>query len=141
MHPKRTCHRIFYSRWLVSLFICLSVTLIIWSTKRLENNLSDEELEVLITNQRVQKLKREQQEEVGVVFAKNILFHNADYEAEIRKDEAKKVPHLGDNGVAVVLQGEEAKQAETLMKVEAFNILLSDKIPYLRTLPDARNPK
>jgi hypothetical protein len=48
---------------------------------------------------------------------------------------------LGDNGVAVILQGEEAKQAEELMKVEAFNMVLSDKIPYSRKLPDARTPK
>jgi hypothetical protein len=103
--------------------------------------LSDEELEVLITKQRVQKLKRELQGEVDIVFERNTPSHNADYEAEIRKDEVKKAPGLGDNGVAVILQGEEAKQAESLMKVEAFNILLSDKIPYSRTLPDARNPK
>jgi ribosome maturation protein Sdo1 len=103
--------------------------------------LSDEELEVLITNRRVQKLKRELQGEVDTVFARNTTYRNADYEAEIQEDEAKKVPGLGDNGVAVILQGAELKRAESLMKVEAFNILLSDRIPYSRTLPDARNPK
>jgi hypothetical protein len=128
----------FACRWVV---ICLTVTLVILLTKLLENNLSDEELEVIITNKRVQQLKRELQGEAGIAVERSTPFHNADYEAQISEDEAKKVPGLGDNGVAVALQGEEAKQAEDLMKVEAFNIVLSDKIPYSRTLPDARNPK
>ncbi|KAJ9592475.1 hypothetical protein L9F63_015891, partial [Diploptera punctata] len=63
------------------------------------------------------------------------------FELELREDEARKVPGLGDDGIPVHLDGEEQKLAEDLMKKEAFNILLSDKIPYNRRLPDARNPK
>jgi hypothetical protein len=106
--------------------------------------LTAEELEVVITNLRVEKLKKELKRQVDSVVSselRNISFHGEDYEALIRQDEAKKVPGLGDDGVPVILQGEEAKRAEELMKVEAFNIILSDRIPYSRKLPDARNPK
>jgi hypothetical protein len=107
--------------------------------------LTDEELEVVITNLRVDKLKKElKRHDDGVVRSKlwNMPSHNEDdYEVQIREDEAKKVPGLGDDGVPVILQGEEMKRAEELMKVEAFNILLSDRIPYSRKLPDARNPR
>jgi hypothetical protein len=107
--------------------------------------LTAEELDVLITKLRVDKLKKELKSQVDSVVRselRNISSHSEDdYEALIRQDEAKKVPGLGDEGVPVVLQGEEVKRAEELMKVEAFNILLSDRIPYSRKLPDARNPK
>jgi hypothetical protein len=103
--------------------------------------LTAEELEVVITNLRVEKLKK-QVDSVVTSELRNISFRSEDeYEALIRLDEAKKVPGMGDDGVPVILQGEEAKRAEELMKVEAFNSLLSDRIPYSRKLPDARNPK
>lgn len=144
MQLKRTC-RFFANRRFVFLVTCVSVTLILWSTKRLKSNLTDEELEVVITNLRVDKLKKElKRHDDGVVRSKlwNMPSHNEDdYEVQIREDEAKKVPGLGDDGVPVILQGEEMKRAEELMKVEAFNILLSDRIPYSRKLPDARNPR
>lgn len=144
MQLKRTC-RFFANRRFAFLVTCVSVTLILWSTKRLKSNLTDEELEVVITNLRVDQLKKELKRQAdGAVRSElwNISSHNEnDYEAQIRQDEARKVPGLGDDGVPVILQGEEAKRAEELMKVEAFNILLSDRIPYSRKLPDARNPK
>lgn len=146
MQFKRTC-RFFVNRRVVFLILCVSVTLFVWSVRRPENSLADEEdAEVVIINRRVQKLRKELQRQanrtLGVSELRSISPHNEDhYEAQIREDELKKVPRLGDNGVAVILQGEEAKQAEELMKVEAFNIVLSDKIPYSRKLPDARNPK
>jgi sulfite reductase beta subunit-like hemoprotein len=107
--------------------------------------LTAEELEIVITNLRVEKLKKELKRQVDSVVRSEQRNASSrvedDYEAIIRQDEAKKVPGLGDDGVPVILQGEEAKRAEELMKVEAFNILLSDKIPYSRRLPDARNLK
>jgi hypothetical protein len=107
--------------------------------------LTAEELEVVITNLRVENLKKELKRQVDSVVGSELrdasFRSEDDYEALISEDEAKKVPGLGDNGVPVILQGEDAKRAEELMKVEAFNILLSDRIPYSRTLPDARNPK
>lgn len=144
MRLKRTC-RFFANRRFAFLVSCISVTLVLWSIKRRKSNMTAEELEVVITNLRVEKLKKELKRQVDSVVGselRNISFRSEDdYEALIRQDEAKKVPGLGDDGVPVILQGEEAKRAEELMKVEAFNILLSDKIPYSRKLPDARNPK
>lgn len=144
MQLKRTC-KFFANRRFAFLVSCISVTLVLWSIKSRRSSLTAEELEVVITNLRVEKLKEELKREVGSVMRselRNISFgSDDDYEALIRQDEAKKVPGLGDDGVPVTLQGEEAKRAEELMKVEAFNILLSDRIPYSRKLPDARNPK
>lgn len=144
MQLKRTC-RIFANRRFAFLVSCISVTLVLWSIKRRKSNLTAEELEVVITNLRVEKLKKELKRQVESVVRselRNASFRSEDdYEALIRQDEAKKFPGLGDDGVPVILQGEEAKRAEELMKVEAFNILLSDRIPYSRKLPDARNPK
>jgi hypothetical protein len=127
--------------------MCVSVALVLWSSRHPENSLRDEDSEVVIINRRVQKLRKELQRQTNNALVgsepRSMASHNEEdhYEAQIREDELKKVPRLGDNGVAVILQGEEAKQAEELMKVEAFNIVLSDKIPYSRKLPDARNPK
>jgi len=144
MKLKRTC-RLFANRRFAFLVSCILVTLVLWSIKRRRSNLTAEELEVVITNLRVEKLKEELKRQVESVVRselRNISFRSEeDYEALIRQDEAKKIPGLGDDGVPVILQGEEAKRAEELMKVEAFNILLSDRIPYSRKLPDARNSK
>lgn len=143
MQLKRTC-RFFANRRFAFVVSCISVTLVLWSIKRRKSNLTAEELEVVITNLRVEKLKKELKRQVDSVVSselRNISFRSDDYEALIRQDEAKKVPGLGDDGVPVILHGEDAKRAEELMKVEAFNILLSDRIPYSRKLPDARNPK
>lgn len=144
MQFKRT-FRVFVNRRFVFLIMCVSATLVIWSSRRPENNLAENQ-EVVIINHRVQKLRKEVQRQADDFLMglelKAISSHIQDqYEAQIREDESKKVPGLGDNGVAVTLQGEEAKQAEELMKMEAFNIVLSDKIPYSRKVPDARNPK
>lgn len=62
------------------------------------------------------------------------------YEVMIKNDLAKIVPGLGDNGVAVELEGGEAKRAEEVMKKEAFNVVASNKISYNRTIVDARHP-
>ncbi|PNF39500.1 hypothetical protein B7P43_G11038 [Cryptotermes secundus] len=146
MQFKRTC-RFFVNRRVAFLIICVSVTLLVLSIRRPENSLADEEeAEVVIINRRVQKLRKELQRQASQALLGSELRSmpsniEDQYEAEIRDDELMKVPRLGDNGVAVILQGEEAKQAEKLMEVEAFNIVLSDKIPFSRKLPDARNPK
>ncbi|XP_059479627.1 polypeptide N-acetylgalactosaminyltransferase 1 isoform X2 [Neocloeon triangulifer] len=64
-----------------------------------------------------------------------------DFEAMIAQDEANIVPGLGDEGAACELETEEEKElAERLMKKEAFNIVLSNKISLTRTVPDARHP-
>lgn len=143
MQLKRTC-RFFANRRVAFLVFCISVILVLWSIKHWKRNLTDE-LEVVITNLRVDKLKKELKRQADSVVRSELRNMSSrsenEYEAQIRQDEAKKVPGLGDDGVPVILQGEEAKRAEELMKVEAFNILLSDRIPYSRKLPDARNPK
>ncbi|GLH02695.1 hypothetical protein R5R35_003764 [Gryllus longicercus] len=67
-------------------------------------------------------------------------YTSEEYENMIQEDEAYIIPGLGDGGVAVELDSEEAALAQKLMKKEAFNIILSDKIPYNRKTPDSRNP-
>lgn len=62
-------------------------------------------------------------------------------EEEIQKDEAKILPGLGDYGRAVELSGEQLKKAKDIMKKEAFNLLLSNRIAYNRTILDARHPR
>ncbi|XP_073991415.1 polypeptide N-acetylgalactosaminyltransferase 1-like [Rhodnius prolixus] len=62
-------------------------------------------------------------------------------EEEIQKDEAKILPGLGDYGRAVELSGEQLKEAKDIMKKEAFNLLLSNRIAYNRTILDARHPR
>lgn len=66
---------------------------------------------------------------------------NAEMEALLKQDEEKLVPGLGDNGAAVTLRGVEEIKAKEVMKKEAFNLILSNKIMYNRTIIDARHPK
>lgn len=65
---------------------------------------------------------------------------NAEMEALLKQDEQKIVAGLGDNGEAVSLTGLEAVKAKEIMKKEAFNLILSNKIAYNRTIIDARHP-
>ena len=58
---------------------------------------------------------------------------------EFAEDEAKIVPGLGEMGEPVVLQGREGDLGETIMKTEAFNLVVSDKISYTREVPDTRD--
>lgn len=46
---------------------------------------------------------------------------------------------LGQGGEPAHLTGEEEARAETVMKKEAFNMVLSDKMSPNRTVPDARS--
>ena len=57
------------------------------------------------------------------------------YDQQIREDEEKLEKQLGRGGLAVRLSGREEKEAEEIMKKEAFNLLISDRIPYNRSLP------
>ncbi|MPC10987.1 N-acetylgalactosaminyltransferase 6 [Portunus trituberculatus] len=56
------------------------------------------------------------------------------------EDERKVVRGMGEGGKLVKLSGEEGKLAEEVMKKEAFNLILSDKISVNRTVPDSRDP-
>merc|ERR1719470_269532 len=58
---------------------------------------------------------------------------------EFAEDDAKIVPGLGEMGEPVVLQGREGDLGETIMKTEAFNLVVSDKISYTREVPDTRD--
>ena len=58
---------------------------------------------------------------------------------EFAEDEAKIVPGLGEMGEPVVLQGREGDLGESIMKTEAFNLVVSDKISYTREVPDTRD--
>merc|ERR1711892_414915 len=49
---------------------------------------------------------------------------------EFALDISKQVPGLGERGEPVVLSGREGETAEELMKTEAFNLIVSDKISY-----------
>lgn len=61
------------------------------------------------------------------------------YDLEIAADLKKIEREIGADGKAVRLVGTELKEAEEVMKKEAFNLLVSDRIPYNRTLPDVRD--
>ena len=56
------------------------------------------------------------------------------------EDDRKVVKGLGEGGKLVKLSGEEGKIADEVMKKEAFNLILSDKISVNRTVPDSRDP-
>jgi len=58
---------------------------------------------------------------------------------EFALDISKQVPGLGERGEPVVLSGREGETAEELMKTEAFNLIVSDKISYTRDVPDTRD--
>ena len=61
------------------------------------------------------------------------------YDLEIAADLRKIENGLGADGKAVRLVGSEQQKAEEIMKKEAFNLLISDRISYNRTLPDVRD--
>ena len=61
--------------------------------------------------------------------------------SEFAADEAKMVPGLGEMGEPVVLSGHEASLGENIMKTEAFNLIVSDKISYTREVPDTRDAR
>ncbi|XP_037069452.1 polypeptide N-acetylgalactosaminyltransferase 1-like isoform X2 [Pollicipes pollicipes] len=61
------------------------------------------------------------------------------YDSDIEMDLKKIVPGLGADGEPAHLSGAEEAHAEELMKKEAFNIVLSDKISPNRSVPDARS--
>lgn len=62
-------------------------------------------------------------------------------EAALLFDTQKQVPGLGDKGEAVTLPPLEEQKADAVMKKEGFNLILSDKIMYNRTILDARHPE
>lgn len=62
----------------------------------------------------------------------------ADY--QVRSDKVDP-SSPGENGVGVVLKGEEQELSEKLFKKEAFNIIASDKISLQRSVPDVRDPR
>merc|ERR1711988_1009334 len=46
---------------------------------------------------------------------------------------------MGELGEPVILEGREAEMGENIMKTEAFNLIVSDKISYTREVPDTRD--
>lgn len=60
--------------------------------------------------------------------------HEMQLELQVREDEARIVPGLGEGGVAVHLTGEEKRLGEESEKKLAMNVYLSNKIAYNRTL-------
>ncbi|XP_053621312.1 uncharacterized protein LOC128681448 isoform X2 [Plodia interpunctella] len=64
-----------------------------------------------------------------------------EYEKEIREDEARIIPGLGEGGRSIFLQDEKERQlgAESEKKL-GMNVYISDRMPYNRTLNDFRNP-
>lgn len=77
----------------------------------------------------------------GFISKHKILSSDIKYEEEIRQDERRMVPGLGDNGEAVVLLDEEKILGDESLKKHALNTYLSSKISYNRTTPDVRSPK
>lgn len=99
-----------------------------------------------IQNQIIQDIKPENVQHVEnikpkiIIPAKPIKGPENKYDFEIADDLRKIQADVGADGKAVKLQGNELKEAEEIMKKEAFNLLLSNRIPYNRTLPDVRDP-
>lgn len=60
---------------------------------------------------------------------------------EFAADDAKIVPGLGDGGEPVILDGAEADLAAEIMRTEAFNLVVSDKISYTREVPDTKDAR
>ena len=72
----------------------------------------------------------------------NSTNHMAEYRKErFHKESSRRIvsKRVGDNGAGVTLTEEEQKEADRLFKIEAFNVVASNKIPLDRTLPDPRN--
>ena len=63
------------------------------------------------------------------------------YDLEFLVDESHFIPGLGEDGKPVRLFGKELEEAEAVMKKSAFNLIVSDKISYNRSLPDVRDPR
>ena len=63
----------------------------------------------------------------------------ADVHNEFAEDLARQVGGLGEGGEPVVLEGHEAEMADNIKKTEAFNLVVSDKISYVRSVPDTRD--
>lgn len=57
------------------------------------------------------------------------------FDQEIAADEAKLDPKMGRDGSAAFLPAAEQQKAEEIRKTAAFNLMLSDRIPYNRTIP------
>ena len=134
----------FFTRQLKLKFICAIILfLIIHLLIKLSKTETLEKREERIINERVETLRKEMSLINSQSFpVSNYLSNkNEQYESRIRRQEAKIVPGLGDGALPVTLEGEEKVLADKLMKKVAFNIVLSDKIPYNRSLPDARNTK
>lgn len=73
-------------------------------------------------------------DDTGVIQADEV------YEALIKAEEEKIIPGLGDFGEAVTdMPFLPRHEVARIMKKEAFNKLLSDRISLTRKLPDARN--
>lgn len=62
------------------------------------------------------------------------------YDMQIAADLRRQEPGLGAEGKPVRLVGSDLQEAEEIMKKEAVNLLVSDRIQYNRTLPDVRDP-
>ena len=66
-----------------------------------------------------------------------VNFRQERYEKYRSKEGGRSGP--GENGLAVVLEGEEKKLADSLFEKEAFNIIASDKIALDRSIVDKRD--
>jgi len=74
--------------------------------------------------------------EVDLISKRNPDF--ADYDAEIKDDEHRIKPGLGDKGNAATVPSHQEEVAEEVMKKEAFNRILSEMISPNRSAPDTR---
>lgn len=62
-------------------------------------------------------------------------------ENRLYRIDTKIVPNLGDDGKPVYeVNGLTKRAVDWAMKIHSVNTLLSDRISFNRTIPDARNP-
>lgn len=76
-----------------------------------------------------------------IVTTKPATERRVSFEEQIKIDEERVIPGLGDFGDPVkVVPYTSDDEIEKCMKKEAFNRILSDKISLTRKVPDARHP-
>ena len=77
-------------------------------------------------------------ESIGNIAKDELVIMN-EYDLAILEDLRRQEPELGAGGNAVQLVGQELKEADEIVKKESFNTLISDRMPYNRSLRDMRD--
>uniref|UniRef100_A0A1B6DLC8 Polypeptide N-acetylgalactosaminyltransferase n=1 Tax=Clastoptera arizonana TaxID=38151 RepID=A0A1B6DLC8_9HEMI len=142
LSPRR--RRLFLRVW----FILFGISFFMWfvlhnsvfNRRQPQYNVEQEEkLAKLVGKNFLAKPRIEEGPAIERVVSKGVKI-DPFFEAKIKEDLKKIVPGLCENGAGYEFEGPEKKMAEKIMKKEAFNLYLSDRVSYNRTITDARHP-